>query len=284
MRFAPDWDENRKIDYFGITCGRILSAITKTHDLTPVDSDTPFADMIKNIDKHFKGQSDPALDHQALLRCKQEATESAQDFLIRLSQLTRHKNVDKDFMRTHFVLNLRDKELTNLAVTAGWSLAETVKAAARKETLKLTSGKDQQIEAREVAAVGFSREPKRTFTATRQASIGRSGDSEKCARCGIKRHRSGVCPAKGKSCMNCNEIGHFSVMCRKPQVQRGQRRDQQNGSQPQRAREQINQLGDDSPWIICAIGGTTVRAMIDSGADVNAVSEDDWLTDRKSVV
>lgn len=39
-----------------------------------------------------------------------------------------------------------------------------------------------------------------------------------CRNCGIRSHKYGVCPAKGKSCMKCGKEGHFARMCRQRQA------------------------------------------------------------------
>jgi hypothetical protein len=235
MRFAPRWTEQQKIDYFDITCGRHLTAIIDTNNLRPPPSSSkPFTKLIANVETFFRETSDATLEHQALLDCKQGPTESARDYHLRLMRLTRYRDIAPEFLKKHFITNLHDKAFVNLAVTAGWSLEKTVKAAARSEAVKAMAAKTAikaQQGSSEVAAVSLENK-------ARPGGIQRSRPSNQdprgpanarprgpCPNCGLSNHRTGVCPAIGKTCINCGTTGHFKAACRQPpKAQEGSRR------------------------------------------------------------
>ena len=74
--------------------------------------------------------------------------------------------------------------------------------------------------------VGFNfkktfRKPNEKITANRNSNM--------CTRCGGKPHSSRPCPALSKKCNTCENVGHFSKMCRsKPQQNSGKYNKQNN--------------------------------------------------------
>ena len=223
MEFAPDWDEDKKASYFRITCGRVLTSIINAHKLRPENSPRPYRELIENIDNHFTSTSDPALDHQAMTNCTQQPGEAARDFFQRLEQLVRHRNIRSQDIRTHFILSLRDQAFSKNAVMQGWTLEQIIAAAARSEAWRpstaLRTGDPGQGEVAAISTMRGARSDSSTghrFSNPSSAASGGNG-RRRCPSCGIMEHRSGSCPAKGKECMNCGGLGHFAIVCDKPQ-------------------------------------------------------------------
>ena len=269
LRFAPDWSEQTTVDWFDIICGKSLRVIISSFHLEPTDIEKPFSDLVKKLDDHFCSVTDPSLDHQALAKCKQEPGETANDFYVRLAQLVRHMRTDPEHIRTHYMLNLRDGEFRNLAITNRWSLLETVAAATRNESLRATSQPQPSTSALgtgEVAAVSEhrNRHPTRASDNRSRSNRGPANQSTPrpiptrgnpveyrnplaCRDCGISSHRTGTCPAKGKQCINCGKWGHFRSVCPEPMKEdpRPTRfpKPAQN-SKPAR----VNQVNNSSDW------------------------------------
>lgn len=178
---------------------------------------------------------------------------------------------DGEFAKTHFVNGLSDKFLADTAITGGWTLAQTVAAASRRESYKLSS--DVSPFATTSAGVSVAavqnkqwqqRPPERQ---SRQQNLGSwSGRKQggACTNCGNVEHARGVCPAIGKACRKCDRMGHFKRQCRSNAQRAG------DGS----GQAQIKNLP--SHMIKCEIGGgTEITFTIDSGADENTLSEID---------
>jgi hypothetical protein len=152
---APGWDEAETAAYFKIICGANLRRMISAYGLAPERTSRPFTRLIENITSFLKSLSDPVLEQQELQQCRQREGESASDYYVRLVQLVRHRPVDGEFLRMHYISNLRDTSFKNLAITAGWNMVETVAAATRSEAAnKNVREQAQQL----VAAVSAGRE------------------------------------------------------------------------------------------------------------------------------
>ena len=263
LRFAPDWDDHTTADWFEIVCGKNLRLVISAFQLEPIATETPFSALIENLENHFKSITDPALEHQALQSCTQGTTESAADFFVKLSQLTRYMGKSESEIRTHFVMNLRDKNFRNLAVTNDWNLRATVAAATRNESMMGSVSHPAQGE---IAAVTIHRPtdrhrpPNRYRTDDSNARTpmkrqsapthgytrtgpDRQGDRQ-CKDCGITRHRTNVCPAIGKQCSICKKPNHFAAVC--PDAQRRDRPDRAQARYNKPA--SVNQVSIEEDW------------------------------------
>lgn len=135
-----------------------------------------------------------------------------------------------------------------------------------------------------------------------------SNDQLKCFKCGFSGHISSEakCPARGKMCNHCKRLGHFESQCR---IRKSQSVGQtQNRSTSKRIRcvEAVDTnvvsdtsagdvysimtsnpedskktyyafyAGNDSNMIECEVGGVNLEMLVDSGAEVNLVSETAW--------
>lgn len=230
MHFAKNWTEVDKFKCFRGECGPYLQSLIKVFNLEPEASETPFTDVVANIDKHFQSLLDPALDHQAILKCRQEVGESAEDFHLRLMQLARHKDYDMKLIRSHFLAGLIDQGFANLAITTKMSLTEIVESATRREQMGAGVAGANPLSVAAVArgrqAGGYyQRQPQRYTTAPpraqgpqgSRANVNWRATQRGCPSCGIvEPHRFGTCPAKapGRTCTSCGKAGHFAKVCR----------------------------------------------------------------------
>ena len=216
LSFVPNWSETQKANYVTVVGGQILRDIIEAYDLTPKKSKFKFRRLMNRIEKHFVSLTDVALDHQALLMCKQQAGETTNSFYIRLMKLLRCTSFDDSFTRTHFINGLRDRDLAEQAITNGWTLQATVASASRREVLLKTVKPEKSPlmpPAAEVFAVNYGG-PSRGSGVPNKGFQQRAGNQKPCASCGIRIHK-GKCPAIGKECRNCKTVGHFARVCKK---------------------------------------------------------------------
>lgn len=222
--------------------------------------------------------TDPTLTHQALLACKQKPGELANDYYIRLMKLVGSGDYDNDFAKTHFINGLSDAFLKDAAITGGWSLAQTVAAASRRESYR-AGGIASLLGPTEsepmVADVKYKRSQYTPKARGGRQSAQQGGSprfqNRPCPNCGVAEHRYGTCPAIGKSCLKCGRLGHFKKVCRSATRVNAVRHERSFGAD-QQERTIPRQM------LECTVAdGAKAAFMIDSGADVNTVSEQDWL-------
>ena len=176
-------------------------------------------------------------------------------------------NKTESEIRTHFVMNLRDKNFRNLAVTNDWNLKATVAAATRNESMMASTASP----ATEIAAVSAQRPvdrfrpenrhrsenryrpndsnahapAKREFAPYRNSTRNSDRTTEnRCKDCGIARHRTNVCPAIGKECSVCKKQNHFAAVC--PEARPRDRSERNRGRNAKPAN--VNQVSVEEDW------------------------------------
>lgn len=248
VSFAPEWNEAQTMAYFRVVCGANMRRMIIAYGLAPVNSQRPFTRLIRNIDEFLEGLSDPALEQQALQNCKQKAGESASEFYIRLVQLVRHRSVDHEFLRTHYITNLLDADFRNFAIVNRWDLLQTVAAATRSEAAKKANPMSHR-EMGEVAAVSMNRGGRSirgrenrksegsgpSFSGARASASRPGGRGPACKNCGNATHANGSCPAIGRDCHKCGGSGHFARVCQ------GQKRHQGSSGVVAKNVDQVNE-------------------------------------------
>lgn len=130
--------------------------------------------------------------------------------------------------------------------------------------------------------------------------MGSGQGTKECGRCGYREHTRAnqACPAKGKQCNSCNKIGHFSSMCRSiPKKRKNEDNEESYNrkSQIKRSKNEVNTVETEEPSnkskgegtyyifnlnddavIECEMGGVKLNVLIDSGCNLNVVTDKTW--------
>ena len=168
--------------------------------------------ILEEIRKHVRNKRSIALDLVAFAECRQEATESFDDFHIRLKSLAEAADLTVDsekWMTVRILAGSRDAEAKQklFAMATLPTLQQAVDICRSEE-----SARQNVRELDGQSAV--SRVPvyqKRRDKATAQTK------GPKCSTCGRKPHgKDETCFAADKMCRACDATGHLAVCCPNP--------------------------------------------------------------------
>lgn len=170
-----------------------------------------------------------------------------------------------------------------------------------------TMVREEEHERGRVYKIQTHKQRKYTPASSNAAYARMNKDHLKCFKCGFSGHISSEakCPARGKICNHCKRLGHFESQCR---IRKSQSVDQ---TQTRPTSKKIRYVettgrnvdstssedvysveasekedskktyyafytGNDSNIIECEVGGVHIDMLVDSGAEVNLVSEAAW--------
>ena len=174
-------------------------------------------DIIEKIRQHVRNKRSIALDLVAFAECRQEATESFDDFHIRLTGLAEAADLTVDaekWMTVRILVGSRDAEAKQklFAMKSFPTLQQAVDTCRSEE-----SARQNVRELDGQAAV--SRVP---VYQKRRDKAAAPTKGPKCSTCGRKPHsKDETCTAADKVCHTCTAIGHFAACCPNPKAKIG---------------------------------------------------------------
>lgn len=217
-----DVDSDTKLNYLLIWSGIEGQEISDTFPFRQGEERT--------LDKYiqfFKEYANPRSNFRVarhnLLKCKQNADESAHAFLSRLRQTAKQceygRTVEETIVLDLFIFGIYLQSAQKSLIREGSDLT-IEKALGIVETEEATC---KQMEALRTTAVEDS--------STLAVRARQPSGPTTCGNCGTKHHQY-KCPAKGKYCLKCNKKGHFAKVCHSKMGDEGHTRRQ--SFQPQR--------------------------------------------------
>ena len=171
-------------------------------------------EILDKIRKYIRSKRNVALDRVAFEERKQQADEDFDSFLVAVKELATNASLCETCLdqrlATRIMAGVRDSEVKKklLAISPFPQLQAVVdlcrsEEAARKNEADLSRG----------------RSVNKAFRNTQQGNRGRSRSSDRkgddtnsCKWCGHSRDHA-TCPAKDKTCNNCERKGHFASVC-----------------------------------------------------------------------
>lgn len=308
LELAGKLSQRTSANFLFMSVGDEVRKIISAYEMMPEVGDVPeayehYTELITKLDDHFRDSSDVTVHLNIFSSMKQESKESARDFRIRLTrqaELCQLQNA-QEFIRNRFVQGMKDKQLAERAFVDNWSFEAVVAAAARKEILQskpeafepwgATLNRQDTVEVAalqtQASRAQWQQWQKRNMAGGRSYTnrfgpsqsnrntrevVDRKDQPKPCANCGIKIHRFGTCPAVGKECKKCKKIGHFAVNCRSSV--NAIEANETAGDTEEKSKTD-NEI--DNAIVACSLGGSPIMDfLIDSGADVNVLSEEHW--------
>ena len=262
----------------------------------------PFAESIALLDNYFTPQLNVPFERHQFREMEQASGESVDQFVCRLRQKAiscEFENVD-EAIRDKLIERCRDPRLcckllekTNATLKGLQDLAR-VKEAVNMQVkamdwssghVNAVSGKPHSKGKGKRTAQGRGRgnKPVKPSCASQETKV------RGCFRCNYTDHmaRDQNCPAHGKKCNACGEIGHFAVCCEK----------KRNENLPQLSEDSATGQQDYYAFVVgvgqptsgsevdLKIGGVMLPAvLIDSGASCNVIDQTTWEVLKKKSV
>lgn len=181
-------------------------------DLTPADIEqmSGYEKLVQKLNQHFV-PFDSTLYHRfKFLQLKPKVGETMGHYLVRLKKAATHckweksTNHTEDMILLNILLSMDDKRLLTQALSENYSLQTLTKKKGVKEisekTVSFVHGNPHNI-VRKV-----ERDSKKGANTTK---------IRECKFCGLDYpHKDGkTCPARGKTCLNCQQTDHYARKC-----------------------------------------------------------------------
>ena len=169
-------------------------------------------DILDRIQQHIRTQRNVALDRADFHECRQTATETYDEFYIRIQGIAALADLCKicleQQMTTGIIAGIYDKRVRRklLALNPFPRLQQTIDICRSEES----ASRNEPILSRSSASV--NRVDEKSDSKTQQQ--GKFKPNGNCGICGKPHGKGENCPTKGKVCTSCNKKNHFASVCR----------------------------------------------------------------------
>ncbi|XP_058816640.1 uncharacterized protein LOC131679907 [Topomyia yanbarensis] len=265
---------------------------------------------INALDAFFQPYRQDCLERYRLRQIKQKEGERFVDFILRLRQQLSDCGFDKypedvkDVLTEIFMIDTviegcYSQELRRRILQQDKSLAEIESLGVALEGVdqqvkdfggRIKSAEmDQQTFRIDSDQVSFRKKNYNQPTGFKRKFIAR--DEVKCFNCARRDHisTSETCPARGKVCHACKNVGHFESCCRSRKGYRASmttkkvRTVAESVPISENASDEISMktyytfhTGNETNMIRCVVGGVKLDLLVDSGSDVNLIPDNVW--------
>lgn len=290
----------------GLLLTYVGESTNDTFDILP-NSGTTYQEAIDCLTQHFAPQANTDMAIFDFRELKQGSNETLNEYYRRLKTKAAQCNFHSEEaeIKTQIIHKTRDLRLRKKALRETMSLKEILDYG---NTLERTDEQSKRLDNaskyQSDNTVNFSdKQSKQTWksiTSGGSTSGGsrnrfskqykdnpneipdRNHKSQTCRNCGGKfPHKGGVesCPARGKSCHNCQKMGHFARYCNSQAKPKGKVRNiAENHNDLDDSDDEylftVNTSYGNHPETQVEIGHTKVNILIDSGASVNLLNYD----------
>lgn len=243
--------------------------------------------VMAKLDEFFKVRRNVIFERARFNRRNQLEGESAEQYITALYSLVEnceYGNLRDEMLRDRLVVGIRDAALSErLQMDADLTLEKAKKAVRQKEAVK-----EQHLQLRGdgtnkdpivLDAVNGQRPPAKKGGAKPGYRKGGNqntsvGVKPQCKRCGRERHPTDKCPAKNATCHKCNRKGHFSAQC----FSKTTAAVAHEVSLDTAFLDTVSAKQESSWTITLLLGTKELPFKLDTGAEVTAISEEDFKT------
>lgn len=292
-----DHDEKFKtlMLFGGSDVRRVVSKIN-VDDSHPLDN--RYRAALQLLDEYFIPRVSKTYERQKFRQMAPEANEKLDRFAIRLKKQATNCSFEDQtdsMIVDQIVSTTKDEKLKRKCLEKDHTLEEVLAMSRAHESVQLQlnvweSGINEKniVNTVQSGAAPDVKEHRvdKTWDKTKTKHANR------CFRCdGRHNSNDSICPALSRKCKICNKIGHFARCCSRgkkfPKYDRQENRTQKkrfvrevSGDDTSQREESevfdLFHLGSRKRFVSAAVGGVSLRMIIDTGADEDILSENDW--------
>ena len=267
--------------------------------------DTPFKEIRQAIQNYISPKERVETAERAkFLSVVQGVGESNDDFLAGLREEARYcdfeklktvTNPEEELVKMKYFSGLRDPE-------AKLRLLDGIKTKPTMSLSEMTQSLQFRSQAMALASSSTGNRPfvlkeevrynvKKTFRKPSEKFTGDKGNGNLCNRCGVKPHSSKPCPAVNKKCNTCENVRHFSKMCRSKTQPKSGKSDQHNNFCEEEGKlsgqtstememgmnyTRENVFNMSVTWEYITVKDHKIKMQVDTGADSFVISSLIW--------
>ena len=290
-------DEGRQVSTLLYCLGEDAEDVLTSTNITTEDRRSYNA-VIAKYDEYFQVRRNVIFERARFNRRCQREGESAEEYITVLYSYVEtcaYGNLKEEMLRDRLVVGIKDTALSErLQLDAHLTLEKAKTAIRQKEAVREqrphlrgegTTKKDPIV----LEQVGSRRPPwsERPRGAghpqrrPQQRQGSRSGPTTarhtQCTRCGRDRHQDGDnCPAKSATCDKCKRKGHYAAQCWKKTATAASTHEL---SLETTFLDTVTEASQESSWrISLSLGNKVIMFKLDTGAEVTAISEQEFQT------
>ena len=245
------------------------------------EHDSEYAKAMRSLDAHFAHQVNIPFERHQFRQAKQEESETADQFVLRLFQLSencefggakeehiRDQLIDK--CRSH---NLRKKLLEasgKLTLQKAREIARSTEAAESHARLIENDSKGDSVHALE----------------DKQADYG-TRKRGNCYRCGLEGHfaRDPECKARSVTCQKYKKTGHLTKFCRTKGEDKTKKGNVRHVTEDDDFVFTVQLGARDIPTVTIELGGVQLEGvLVDSGSTCNVIDRETWDVLKKKKI
>ena len=282
--------------YAPVAWERTAGDVLKSTNITEGDR-SKYDKVLEKLDEFFKVRGNVIFERARFNRRIQRQGETAEQYitaLYGLIDLCEYGDLKDDLLRDRIVVGIADQALSERLQLDSKLTLDTAKTfvrqkeAVKEQHLQLKAGdgsKANPIVLSQVAGARrstkykgqrFQQKPGKSVKSSSSQALSGDKGNQPCKRCGREHSTAGDrCPARGVTCFKCNKKGHFQAQCLSKNV----------------SETTTNQDSDmdtiflgaldsgQSSWKVEAkVNGHPISFKLDTGAEVTAMSEQDYRT------